>query len=339
VRCSTQNRAPQRIMANRPIKLSELERTILVTAHLRAGDSAREIARRLKLQERTVRDHLHRMEQRGIIRRLFFINVYPLGLRYFNIYFSFSSTNHTNRQRIVRELQQSAKVSWIGELGGDFNLGFALLVRTPEECLIFLEELSSKVGEIFLQKEIVSHRSLTLFSARYLAPHVPSTDALGYAAAAESEPPVELDSLDSALLRLLSAKGSLSIRAIAQSLGTPHSTIALRMKRLSTLRILSGEWYGVDVKRLGYQTLKLLVEVRSSSQKLKRDLYRYVEQCPQFVYLIECLGKWDFEIGCDVATDASIASIIDEFTDTFGNAIVAVKIVPMFKVLKSSLFP
>lgn len=319
--------------------LGETERSIVVAAHLRADRSAKELAGIVRMQERTVRYHLHRLEQRGIIRKVPFINVYPLGLRYFNIYFSFSPTDRKRRQRIVQELKSSSKVSWIGELGGDYNLGFALIARSPEECLEFIEELSSKEGDIFLQKEVVAHRSLTIFSAKYLAPSLKSEDALGYGCESRTADPVQLDGLDEQIVKLLSKLGSLSIRTIAQHLGKPHPTIATRLKRLTQMEILGGEWYAIDVKRLGYQTLKLLIEVRSNSRKFKREISRYVAERPEFVYLIECLGKWDYEVGCDVPTNGSVSTIIDEFTDRFGDGIVSIKIVPMFKVIKWSLFP
>jgi DNA-binding Lrp family transcriptional regulator len=320
-------------------KLGELERNILVAANLRASEPARVIAKILKVQERTVRYYLHRMEQRGIIRRVPFINVYPLGLRYFNIYFSFSATERSKRLQIVNELKHSSKVSWVGELGGEFNIGFALILKTPEECLDFIEELSSRVGQIFLQKEIVSHRSLTVFPHRYLAPNVKAMNALGYGAGSEKTTQVAIDPLDNTLLKLLSVRGSMPIRTIAQTLGVPHSTIALRIKRLTELKVLAGEWFTVDVNQLGYQTLKLLVEARETSLKFKQELYGYVEQRPEFVYLIECFGKWDFEIGFDVPTDGSISLTIDDLTERFGSTIASIKIVPMFKVLKWSLYP
>jgi len=55
--------------------LGEIEKSIVVAAHLRASESAKELARIVRMQERTVRYHLHRLEQRGIIRKVPFINV------------------------------------------------------------------------------------------------------------------------------------------------------------------------------------------------------------------------------------------------------------------------
>jgi hypothetical protein len=65
----------------------------------------------------------------------------------------------------------------------------------------------------------------------------------------------------------------------------------------------------------------------------------FATQHPKLVYLIECIGKWDLELGLDVSTEESVSVVVDEIADTFRSHIRSIKIVPMFRVLKWDLYP
>lgn len=322
-------------------KLTEQQQEILSAAHLRAALSPRVIARELKLQERTVRYHLHKLLALGIIREAPFLNVYPLGLRYYNVYFSHEGLRSKDLQRAVDLMRASDRVSWLAEMGGEFHMALSLLVRDADECADHLANFAAKFPGLFLQKQIAVHRSLRVFPAKYLSSRKAAPVALGYGDFKEQdgEALCQIDDLDHDVLKLMSRKQLTSVRAIARELGRPHTTVALHMRKLTESKIVGGYWFPIDSKRLGYQTLKLLIFCRGVSAQQAAELRRYAAEHRNIVYCIECLGSWDFELGLDVRTDGGVADIVAGIHDTFSQFIQLIKVVPMFRVLKWSLYP
>lgn len=71
----------------------------------------------------------------------------------------------------------------------------------------------------------------------------------------------ELDSIDRALLRALSANARTSGAALAQALAVSESTLSLRLRRLQTLQVIRGFRVDLDFNALG-TSLQALVAIR-----------------------------------------------------------------------------
>lgn len=323
-------------------KLTPRQQEILAVAHLRANLSPREIAKETKLQERTVRYHLNRLLSLRVIQKAPFLNVYPLGLRYINVYFSQEPLSREETESAVATLKKCDSVAWLGELGGDYHYGLSILCQSEEDCLDVIHELSKSQPKLFHEKDVIIHRSLSVFPAKYLSKREHLSIALRYGSLetlSTTKRNTNFDALDHSILSCMATKHLTSVRSIAKELGKPHTSIGLRMKKLTELGVIGGEWFPIDSKRLGYQTLKVLVYCRRINKEIIERLYTYAKNHPNIVYFIECLGSWDFEIGLDLRTDESVGNVVGEIHREFHSVITTTKVVPMFRVLKWNLYP
>ena len=316
------------------VKLTKIQRDIIPLIAMDARESPARIARQLGIRERSARYNIATLAERGIIREAPFLNVYPLGFRYVNLYFSLSS--HSSAvQQLLQALVRSPKVTWLAELGADFHFGMSLLVRQIEEVKDILDSFSRKYPAVFFEKSYAFHLGLKVFPAKYLSSRRLSPSALGYGSTGTE---CRVDELDLKILSTMSSLGLTSGRAIARELGRPHATVELRMRRLEREKVIAGYWYLFDAGAIGYQTLKLLIYAKGHQHALSEKLFSFARQHPNISYFIECLGSWDFELGLDVADASSVSEVSRELLDVFGASINTIKVVPMFRVLKFRQF-
>lgn len=312
-------------------RLSDIQREIIPLVQLQAKVPLGQIAKQLGNQEGTIRYQVSSLEQRSIIKDAPFLNIYPLGYRYVNLYFSLSARRSSELDSFLKVLITTPRVMWVAELGGDFQFGMSLMVRQIEEVKDILNELSRKFPEIFFEKSYVFHLGLTVFPAKFLSTKKFSFPELKYGDTGKQFTP---DELDKKILIAMAKEYLTSGRAIARSIGHPPATVELRLRHLEEAGVIAGYWYLFDVTKLGYQTLKLLVYAKGHSHLLASELKRFAKAHPHISYFIECLGDWDFELGLDVQDASFVGQVIRELLNNYGSSITTVKTVPMFRVLK-----
>lgn len=312
-------------------ELPTIQRNLIPVIQLNAKESLSRIAKLCGTGESAVRYHMKRLQDAGLIREAPFINVYPLGYRYVNLYFSLSTANSAAVDAFLKALVASTHVTWLAELGGDFHFGISLLVKEVEEIRDILDSFSKKFPDIFFEKSFVFHTALQVFPAKYLTSRKLSWNPLGYGPTGGK---FEADKLDKSIITTMAARGLTSGRAIARELGEPHATIENRLRRLEKEGVIAGYWNLFDCSKLGYQTLKLLIYAKGHQHSLSAQLLAFAREEPHISYYIECLGSWDFELGLDVEEQIEVAAVSRKILDAFGNAINTIKVVPMFRVLK-----
>lgn len=316
-------------------RLSRLQREIIPLIQLNAQIQPQCVAKQLGVRERSVRYQISKLEKRGLIRAAPFLNIYPLGYRYVNLYFSVGCSQSSTVERLVQELINTPRVAWLAELGADFHYGLSLIVEQIEDVKEALDSLSRKFPAVFFEKSYAFHLHLIVFPAKLLVSHKLSFPALGYGGMAHK---FTADELDRQILAVMAAQGLTSGRAIARSLGRPHATVEHRLRRLEKEGVVAGYWHLMDISQLGYQTLKLLVYAKGHQYLMSQKLLEFARLHPNISYFIECLGSWDFELGLDVENASQVADVTRALYDSFGVMINTVKVVPMFRVLKWTQF-
>ncbi len=72
-----------------------------------------------------------------------------------------------------------------------------------------------------------------------------------------------MDELDSKILRELSKDGRVPVKVLAERLGVPRTTVALRMRKLVDSGVVKGFYAEIDYKKLNYTiTSFVLIQVR-----------------------------------------------------------------------------
>jgi DNA-binding Lrp family transcriptional regulator len=318
------------------MKLSEKEATVLAASELRAQAPIAVLKKESGYKEHIIRHALRRLREREVIHPIPVINLHRIGFSVYNIFFSSSAQGKTARQQIVRSLVSSPEAMWVGEFGGEYHYGVAFCARRPAHVVTFLQALSRKHKDVFLEKAVSLTVSSTLFPRKYLSGRRMTIEPV---TVTFSDTIVEVDELDMNILSALSTFGDLSHRQLASKVQVPLSTLELRIRKLRERKVIVGDIYVVSPDHFDRQSFKLLVYTKGLDPELSKRMHIFCNQHRDIVYLFECVGVWGFEVGVEVARAEDVSSVMHEIYEYFGPAVNNIKLLTKFRYPKVRWFP
>lgn len=118
-------------------------------------------------------------------------------------------------------------------------------------------------------------------------------------------PVTDLDDIDRAILRELSADGSISAGELGRRLGLSQPAAWRRVKRLEETGVLAGRRLDVDREKLGFGvTVFLGVKLATKGRVSLEDFERAVQAIPEVQVVQHVLGLFDYRLRV-VARDLS----------------------------------
>jgi Lrp/AsnC family transcriptional regulator, leucine-responsive regulatory protein len=318
------------------MKQSQKEKDTIFCAQLQANAPITGLKKLTGYRDHSIRYFLQRALDQGFIVRRCFINLNLIGCSQYEIYFSLSSEKKESRNRLIKTLIQSEKISWLGKLGGDYQYGINICAKSIREVSDFLDSLSAKFGAIFLEKVIAVRISLSYFGNKYLSNKKRPDSCLSYHASLGRIP---IDEIDHKILTKITETGDNSSRQLSRILGIPQTTLDYRIKKLEQQKIIVGYYYELQAAKLGMQTFMLLVCVKGFSSKFREIFFQFCKQHPKVVILIHSIGNWDFEVVVEVKDSVETTVLTEEIYDKFGAYLNWVKILPSFGYPKVMEYP
>ncbi|MCX6769321.1 MAG: Lrp/AsnC family transcriptional regulator, partial [Candidatus Micrarchaeota archaeon] len=127
----------------------------------------------------------------------------------------------------------------------------------------------------------------------------------------------KLDKLDFSILKRLAQDARAGVNEIASSIGANPNTVAFRMKKLEADGVLVGAVPQVCCQSYGYQSFQAYVETGGLDGKKRKAIGEYAASNPNIIFLIEAMGKWDFEIIYEVRSQKEIRAQIANLRECF----------------------
>jgi DNA-binding Lrp family transcriptional regulator len=316
------------------MRISEQEARILSVVEFHADLTLPEIQKRTGYRAHVIRYCLSTLERAGVIRSIPFVDMYPLGYQDFGFYFSLAALQSQAKQELLRVLKESPFITFLIELGGDYQYCAGMYVRHNGEFIRILDHLSERAENLFFDKAVTMRVALTRFGRKYLNPTAP----LQMLSFGETRTRVELDTLDERILTVLNQHEGGSMRALAQQLGISFSTAQHRLQRIKKSGVFRGRMYTIDPMRIGRQAYLLLIYAKGLKHSFQSELFAYAKRHPDIVYFVRCIGAWDFEIGVEVERAEHVTQISQEIYEKMGTDILSIKILPIFSFLKFMFF-
>ena len=264
------------------------------------------------------------------------VNVYRLGYTAYSVYLAVTPHETDRLQKLIEALCQESCVSWVAEVGGEYQLCVSVLVQSTTALSAFLDRLASQFGGILNDKSVVTQVSLSMFPTKYLLPRPSTPLGLTWGRCDAS---ADIDALDKRILQGLMGQRVPSQRELARTLGVPVTTVQERLTRLRSAGVIIGAVYLVSAEALHMQTFKVLVSTREPHSQIGHNLFQFCQRHPRVTSFIHSLGSWDYEIGVEVETPSATTGFLSELSASFAKAITRVRTVPMFRELKVACFP
>lgn len=313
------------------MKLSDKERLVLAAAELRAEAPVELLRKETGLREHTIRYAMRRLQQREVALPVPLVNLQILGHTIFNVFFSVGALKRATRHALLKTLTEAPEVVWVGEFGGEFQYGIAVVGTHIGTALEFLAILAKKFPNLFFDKSVAIQSSVTVYYRKYLSTKKFSVHPL---TCRYTPRIVEIDDLDRKVLTGIASYGAESHRQIALRLKMPLSTFELRVRKLKDKGVIVGQILAVNCALFGMQAYKLLIYAKGMNIELAKALGRFSELHRNVVYFIECIGTWDFEIGVEVANPQEVTEIVQELYEEFGALINTIKLLNKFSDTK-----
>ncbi len=317
------------------MRLKEVDYDILSEIQLKGDISVKHLAEKVEVPVHVAHYALSRLRERGIIAPFPFVNVYPLGLEQYGLFFSLSGGIEL-RRRIVKYLVDSPCVSWVLYLGGDLQYGIGVCAHSSGETMRFLTSLSERFGDVFYEKQLSVRTQCTLFRRRYLSRRLHRQETLKYG---DTGTQISIDSLDHLLLRVLTNVPASSNRDIGRFLGVSHTTVRNRIAGLRERGVLPGMATGIDSTKLGMHPYRLLLFFSKVGAGLRDELFIFAAQNPNIFAVMECLGSWDFELKVEVDSPGSLTSLLDAVYERFGSIVRTIKVLSVLGTAKLAFYP
>lgn len=316
----------------RRYNLTPTEYKVLAKIQFSAHLSLRDFARSAKIPEHSIRYVLKKLQNDGIISRTICINLYTVGHSSALVYFSLSKNTGKLRNELLNYLNSLRQVSWLAELVGDYEYGMAVSVKSPNDLQVFLAKLTGKFLSLFKDKAVVFQTGIALFPRKYLWKEFSGTEEL-YSSSLQTNT-TKFDDLDIKIIGTICDHPGASLRDLGKYIGKTHSTIEKRIEKLKKNKIIVGEYFRVEGSVLGYQTYKLFIYTSGINLVSAQQMRLFCRKHQLIIYMIECIGTWDYEIGVEALKPEDVTLVVQELNDLFSQHISSIKTAPVLRPIK-----
>lgn len=314
------------------MKLSDKEKQLISIIELDASLSVEKLAKKLKIKTHSVRYFQKKLISQGVISlKRPIIDMAGLGYNHYNFFFSLSSNNSKKKEEVLNFLRSLISVTWIFEVGADYQYGVSFSVKSAAELTSELTLLSKRFGDIIFDKTYSLQLSFVYFGRRYLAKNLKEAKRIDFKNALI---PTELTPDEETILTVLANKDCESMKKYAEVAKIPLPTFERKRKSLEDRKIIKGYFHWVNGSTFNMQSYIILVSLKGLSSSFKDQLVELSNNEPHVIYLTECIGGWDFELGIEVENNFAVTLITQKLYDNFPKDIKNIKVIPILNYLK-----
>lgn len=317
------------IYLNHLIKIMHIkEKKILYELDLSARSSFSELGKKIGLSKETTNNRIRSLEKKGIITGYnAIINIAQLGYSGYAVFSRFENITEERKKELIDELKRDDNVYWVALLGGNYDLLFAIQAKNIVEFNRVYAKLQNRYHDC-LKDNIISIRSqVSQFRRKYLLgdSKIEKIPYFGKEITA-----TDIDDAGKSLLNILSGDARLTVVELAEKLNMARTTIHNRLGNLEKSGIIQGYSALIHPEKYGYQVYQLMLNVKSIDDNTKKSIYNYCMTHPNITFYVDSVGKWNFEITCEVEDQKMLQEIITDIRTKFSDIILNIEIIMTF---------
>jgi Lrp/AsnC family leucine-responsive transcriptional regulator len=325
-------------MFNMVLKLDVKDRKLLYELDRNARSSFSELARRTGVSKQVARYRLGELEKAGVIATYFaIINVARLGTTNRKAFIKLQNATEKQEQELLSWLEKNPNIVWLVSCDGQYDIAFGMRSVNIEKFTEQLEELDNKFGHLFLERQIAPIVRGQYFYRDYLVGKEAGTEReLAFGSVPHGP---KLDDYDWGILVALGKNGRLPVSEIARKIGLSPDATAKRLKRLEEGGAIRGYVLVLNNSVLGQLQYKVLIRLKSVTQKRYKTLVEFCRLHPNIFYIVKTFGVWEFEIDMEVPDAHAFRGIMRELKTKFSDIIRDYSYINIFKIHKYNFCP
>ena len=320
------------------IRLDLKDKKLLYALDRNARATYSDISKRIGVSKQVARYRLNLIEKAGIINTYFtIIDSARLGYTIRKAFIKLQNADEKQEAELIGWLKNNTNVVWLASSDGQFDISFGMRSNNIEKYTEQLAELDNRFGQLFLQRQIAPIVKGQYFYRDYLI----SKDAGTERELAFGSVPIQprLDQADWKLLVGLAKNARAPVTELAKSVELSPDAITKRIKKLEKSGVIQGYILVLDNAALGQLHYKVMMHLKSVTQKRYDTLLGFCKIHPNIFYVVRTFGVWEFEIDMEVPDVASFRKIMRELKERFSDIIRDYSYISIYKIHKYNFCP
>lgn len=296
------------------------------------------IAKQIGISRQAVHNRIKRMESGGVILGHF--AVFDSGVVGYNWYRALIRLlNITKEQKrgFIDYLKHHPYVTWLGEVGGRWDIVANFACRSPAAFNEISEELSVKFGATIREIQILVYVNIYDYSRTYLSSVHPSRRQFFHKMSAGS--PVVLDALDHRLVAQVAQNARMDHTQLGKALGVSRNTVKARLDRLVRRGIILGFRTFPNLHLIGRESNMLFLQINRLDRERETELYYYLQLLPQVTFVVKHIGQWKVGLEIEAKTSREFQEVLIDIRSKFSDIISDYDTFPILRDHVVNYFP
>ncbi len=323
-------------MPKKSFIIDEKDRKILEELDYNARQTDSEIAKKVGLSKQVVNYRIKDLIKKGIIMNFYtIVNTGHFGLDSFYVFLQLENINKDQEIALLNKLNSLDFVGWMVSSMGKWDA--VLLVNAPSVSKFesFLEKIISICG-----KYLHDYMITTLVTAEHIGyKAVGDKPYLSGIKQTERISSIKLDIIDKKILQEISQNSRLPITEISFKTKIPIHVIKYHLKNLIKNKIILAFKPQISVHKLGYQWHLLLIRLKPSDEKRKKDLLEFCKNNKKIYYITNSIGSYNIMLDIHVDNVEEFKEVLLNIKEKFSDIIRDYESMIIFEEYKINYLP
>lgn len=307
-------------MENIQVKLDAKDRKILSELDMDARQPLSKIAKKVRLSREVVNYRIKQLEKRGVIEGYYtVIDITKLGMIYCRVFLKYRQITKEKEKELMDYYRKSPAITWVALLQGKWDVGIIFTVKSIEEFEAAYDELLNNFGN-YLQNPYIS--------IAFKIYHFPNTylyntkERKCVVLGQKSEALPKIDTLDKALLNIISGNANESLINLSKKLSSTPKIISYRLKRLVKEKVILAFRAKINTALFGYGHHKVYLNLQKMSKTDTAKIISYLENQPNVIYITKPMGTFNLEFEIMIKGSNKLFEFMKEFLYHFSDIVI-----------------
>jgi Lrp/AsnC family transcriptional regulator for asnA, asnC and gidA len=301
----------------RSLGLDSKDLKIMFELDCNSRQSNASIGKKVRLDKGVVAYRINNLIKKGFIERFYaLIDSGKLGFKGYRIYLKWQFVNEKTKNEIIAYLKKVPFTWWIGEISGEWSLGFVVWVKEFSKFERFWFEFLSKYQKNIQKKEFAIYSKLYNCNYAFLSPEkVLEHKCL----ATGKEGKEKITKAEEKILEIISDNARMPTVEIAKKTKLSVSGVKAALKKLQQKEIIKGFRTHFNDEKLGYSLYKINFYLNDLENYNKMAEMSIAE--PKVIYVPQSIGFAEFEVEIMEKNINGLEDFIKKITGKYSDSI------------------
>lgn len=315
-----------------------IDRQILSFLDKDARTPINQIATSLGISRQLANLRLQKMESEGLILGHFTIfDSGVLGFNWYRALIRLLNISKTDRKNFIIFLKNHPNVTWLGEVGGRWDIAVNFACQGNSNFNNVYEELSEKFGGFVEEIQILPYVDLFDYSRLYL--NQEDSIRKSFFHRLTSVDKVTIDDLDKQIIKRLSVNARIAYSQLEKDLKVSRLTIKSRIDKMIKEKIILGFRTFPSLNKIGYQSHMVFLEINKMNKERETDLYYYLKMIKQVTFVVKHLQAWRVGLEVETKTEREFQDVLLDIRSHFSDLINDYDSFPLLQDCVINYFP